>query len=110
MMITLGKADVTLRDWNILQFTFSDGTTSEHFIGYSQHDNLGRLSTKIKEYDIETSQGATESGSVYTTVGPPGRPHDDAIYVLEQQIGGALVQRELFSQESKGLVRYKYPI
>lgn len=74
MMTILGKADVTLRDWNILQFKLPDGSISEHFIGYSEHDHLGRLSTKIKMYDLDTRQGETESGSVYTTVGKPGSP------------------------------------
>ena len=82
----------------------------EIFVGYSVGDGLGRVSTVIQEFDKETGIERTRSGSTYTVIGEPGIPHDDALYVLESQIGISRVAKELFSDESTGALTFKYPI
>lgn len=109
-VISLGKANVTLRDWNILIITTADGLREELFIGYSIGDGLGRLSTKIEHYDPETQTGATHSGSTYNLIGQPGMPHDDAMYVLESFLSPEIVNLELFSDHSTGALRFKYAV
>lgn len=110
MLITMDKADVTLVGWNIVCINTPSGEHGEIFVGYSVGDGLGRVSTVIQEFDKETGTGRTRSGSTYTVVGEPGIPHDDALYVLESQIGKARVAKELFSVESTGAVTFKYPV
>jgi len=106
----MDKADVTLIDWNIVCIKSPDGWYGEIFVGYSVGDALGRVSTVIQEFDKEMGKGRTKSGSTYTVIGKPDIPHDDALYVLESQIGKARVVKELFSDESTGTVTFKYPI
>lgn len=106
----MDKAEVTLIDWNIVCIKLPDGGGGEIFVGYSVSDGLGRVSTVIQEFDKEIGKGRTRSGSVYTVIGEPSVPHDDALYVLESQIGKAKVVKELFSDESTGAITFKYPI
>lgn len=110
MLVGLGKAEVELTDWNILCIQIPNGEYAEFFVGYSQKDGLGRMSTKIEEYDPETGIGKTNSGSSYQTKGKPGMPHDDAIYVLEGKLGKDIVKQELLSREGKGVFSFKYPV
>jgi len=110
MLMSMDKADVILISWNIVCIKLPDGGYGEIFIGYSVGDALGRVSTVIQEFDKETGKGRTRSGSTYTVIGEPGIPHDDALYVLESQIGKARVAKELFSDESTGAVTFKYPL
>lgn len=104
------KADVVLRDWNILQVASEDGGMLEIFVGFSVKDGIGRMSTLIQSYDEANKTGITKSGSTYSLIGEPGMPHDDAIYVLETKLGHARVHKELFSSEASGFVKFRYPI
>ncbi|KKN80467.1 hypothetical protein LCGC14_0329120 [marine sediment metagenome] len=106
----LPAGHVRLLDWNIIVLDLPNENLTEIFVGYSQTDLIGRVSTPIQEFDIKTGQGKTKSGSIYEVIGEPGKPHDDAIYVLERIIGLDLVQKELFVDPYKGKIRFKYPI
>ena len=110
MITQLGKAHVTLSQWNIICVTLPNGDYGEVFIGYSHTDNLGRLSTKIQEYNSETGEGLTKSGSTYLTIGEPGIPHSDALYVLERTIGAGRVEKELLSGKGSGAIKFKFPV
>lgn len=103
----LAAAKIVLTDWNILQINTPEGS-GEIFVGYSEHDGLGRVSTPIMYYDEMTKTGQTQSGSEYTLVGEPGKPHEDAIYVLERMLGVEPVQKELLTGKSE-IVRFRYP-
>ncbi len=81
MISSLPAGEVILSDWNIIEIT---GTGEQHFVGYSELDRLGRVSTQIKQFDEETGMGETRSGSQYKVIGKPGRLHRDARYVLER--------------------------
>lgn len=107
-VVSLAAGKVILSHWNILQINTPDGC-GEIFIGYSQNDGLGRVSTVIQQFDEATKSGRTKSGSEYTLLGEPGMPHDDAIYVLERTVGTDLVQKELLSGNSE-VLRFRYPV
>lgn len=106
----VGKADVVLSDWNIVQLRSKEGEMLEIFVGYSVNDGFGRMSTLIQSFDEINKTGITKSGSTYSLIGQPGMPHDDAIYVLETRIGYERVHNELFSSEASGFVKFRYPI
>lgn len=110
MLVGLGKANVVLSDWNILCIQIPDGEYAEFFIGYSINDRMGRMSTRIQDFDIDTGKGLTISGSTYHTNGKPSRPHDDALYVLERKLGVDVVKSELLSGQGQGVFSFKYPI
>jgi len=110
VIISLSKANVTLSHWNILCVSLPHGEYAELFVGYSHGDRLGRLSTKIKSYDEKLGKGETESGSTYQTVGEPGKPHGDAMYVLEQRLGTAIIEKELYAKNGSGQLFFKYPV
>lgn len=101
---------VSLRDWNIIIVDVPNECHEEIFVGYSEGDSLGRVSTPIKSYDEKTGIGETRSGSSYMTIGEPGSPHDDAIFVLERTFGKDMIENELFSDSSQGVLTFKYPI
>lgn len=109
-VVSLGKAEVILTDWNILVVKDVGDTVIELFMGFSVHDRFGRLSTQIEKFDPENRTGTTFSGSTYSLIGEPGLPHDDALYVLEHRIGKVIVERELFSDQSMGILTFKYPL
>jgi len=109
MLVSLEKDDVILTKWNILRFRLKDGTYDELFVGYSAKDRLGRVSTKIIEYDFENKTGRTESGSTYKLIGEPGHPGKAALYVIEKYIGSGIFEIELFSEKSLGIITFKYP-
>jgi hypothetical protein len=106
----VGKADVVLSDWNILQAPSKDDGLLEIFVGYCVNDGFGRMSTLIQSFDEANKTGITKSGSTYSLVGEPGMPHEDAIFVLEARLGYERVHKELFSSEATGLMNFKYPI
>lgn len=106
---SLGKAEVLLSEWNIIEVKVPGGR-GELFIGYSVNEGVGRLSTRIEHFDPESKTGRTISGSTYTFIGEPGMPHDDAIYVLETKLGAERVDKELFSNEASGDLKFKYPV
>lgn len=107
---SLGKAEVLLSDWNIIEVTVPGGERGELFIGFSVNEGIGRLSTRIEHFDPKTMTGRTISGSTYTLIGEPGMPHDDAIYVLETKLGAETVSKELFSDQASGDLKFKYPV
>ena len=96
MIIKMAARGVHLSDWNIFLNTTTD---TEHFVGYDNTARLGRVSTPIESYDLETGIGITESGSIYQTLGAASQPHDDAIYVLESIIRNRLKD-----------YKFKYPL
>ena len=106
----LGKADVVLSHWNILQVPSKEGDMLEIFVGFSMNDGIGRMSTVIQSFDEINKTAITKSGSTYSLVGEPGMPHEDAIYVLETKLGYERVHKELFSSEASGFVKFRYPI
>lgn len=107
-VISMEKADVILTDWNIVQIQASDGNFGELFIGYSIHDGLGRVSTRIESFDEKTKTGQTHSGSNYELKGEPGRPHQDALYVLETAIGAERVNGALDNPDGYMGLRFRY--
>jgi hypothetical protein len=110
MITGLSAASVTLQYWNIICVTPPGyNQPYEVFIGFSLNDRLGRLSTPILNYDESTGSGNTRSGSVYSTIGMPGRIHDDALYTLEMTFSKEIIQKELFSDQGEGILVFKYP-
>lgn len=103
---------VTLREWNIIVIQEPNEETSEIFLGFSVSDNIGRMSTAILKYDDKTGVGETRSGSRYQTIGKPGMPHDDAIYVLESIVGEEMAAKVVLTinGEAGGVVSFKYTI
>lgn len=108
-VVNMPKDDVTLTDWNILQLVDEAGTTVEFFIGYSTTDQLGRLSTPIETFDAQAGTGATLSGSTYRLIGKPGRPHSDALYVLQSRIGLETVKKMLSDPGWDARIGFRYP-
>jgi hypothetical protein len=51
-----------------------------YFVGYNETEREGRVSSAIREFDIATMRGRTDSGRIYQLIGEFG--HDpDGIYV-----------------------------
>lgn len=90
-IIPLPPSEVVLREWNIVELK---GYRTRHFVGFSVYDNLGRLSTPIKEFDEASGEGLTMSGSTYSLKGDPGIVHPDALYVLNEETGYGQVKYE----------------
>lgn len=107
---SMAKADVLLIDWNIIEINKPEQEMHSFFIGFSVYDGIGRLSTKIQDYDPKSQTGTTRSGSTYTLEGQPGMPHPDAMYVLYHYWPKEFIDRELFSSESTGTLTFKYPL
>ncbi|HEC75292.1 MAG TPA: hypothetical protein ENI26_13125 [Methylophaga aminisulfidivorans] len=107
-IVSLAAGKVVLREWNILQINTPEGS-GEIFVGYSEHDGLGRVSTVIQHFDETTKTGRTQSGSEYEVIGEAGMPHEDAMYVLERTLGADLIQKELLPGNSE-VLRFRYPI
>lgn len=109
-VINMEKTDVILTDWNIVQIQTSDGDYGELFMGFSIHDGLGRVSTRIESFDEKKKTGQTRSGSSYTLQGKPGRPHHEALYVLETAIGAEVVKGALENPEGYRGLRFRYHV
>lgn len=109
-LIGLGKADVIMIEWNILQILMPDGNYGGVFLGYSINDGMGRLSTLILTFDENTRTGSTLSGSTYSLIEEPGMPHHEAIYALESKLGEELVAKLLENPHEYGGARFRYPI
>lgn len=107
-VVNLPKSDVTLCDWNVLQLTLDNGKSREFFIGYILTDQLGRLSTPTEYFDEEKRTGITQFGSTYTLAGEPGKPHDNALYVLESNIGADVVRNVLLSDNPESRLRFRF--
>lgn len=69
---------VWLERWRVLETDLG----TRHFTGYSVEDRIGRASSPIESYDIDTRSGITRSGRQYHLLGSPG--HDmEAEYVWQ---------------------------
>lgn len=108
MLIGLPRSDIQLINWNIICLNLPSGESGEFFIGYSLNDRLARFSTLILEFDEEKKIGKTKSGSTYSLLGEPGHPCEDGLHVLYQLFGKARIQNELFSDETEGILCFKY--
>ncbi|MHB9838296.1 hypothetical protein Q8F57_026070 [Paraburkholderia terrae] len=73
------EPEVSIARWRVLQI--HDGT--KHFVGASERDFSGRVSSGIVAFDSKTRRGRTLSGRVYQLVGSPGQSAD-ADYVWQQ--------------------------
>lgn len=78
MITYTAPGKTTVIEWNIV-ILHHDGEISRHILGYDIKLGLGRLSTKIIQFDIENKLAKTESGSEYTLIGPPGPVHPVAL-------------------------------
>jgi hypothetical protein len=70
--------EVSLRNWRIIETT--EGT--RHFVGRNIHDDAGRVSSEIVEFDPVSRRGRTRSGRIYELVGQSGYD-PDAAYVWQ---------------------------
>lgn len=59
------QPEIMLSGWQIREVTDADGATTRHFVGYCEHNNEGRASSEIKEFDSKNLTGRTRSGRVY---------------------------------------------
>jgi hypothetical protein len=64
--------EITLRRWRVIEAEARDGTRTCHVWGHDVSHNLGRASTSIMEFDLDTMTATTISGSNYKLVGLPG--------------------------------------
>jgi hypothetical protein len=64
--------DVTLRRWRVSEIKAQDGTRSRHVWGHDVKNDLGRASSSIMKFNLETMTATTRSGRNYRLVGLPG--------------------------------------
>lgn len=64
--------EVTLRRWRVMEVEVLDGARSRHVWGHDVKNNLGRASSPIMEFNLESMTAITRSGSNYRLVGVPG--------------------------------------
>lgn len=62
------EPDMSISNWQILETELG----SRHFVGNDVRDYTGRVSTAIREFDLNLLRGVTSSGRVYQLVGPRG--------------------------------------
>ena len=91
MMTIIAPGHAVLVRWNIL---VNVTECTEHFVGYDENLQLGRMSTAIIKFDSENGQGSTYSGSTYQTLGEPGHIHMDAQYVLDRVLASRNIEYE----------------
>lgn len=63
---------VSLRRWRVTEIETQAGVRSRHVWGHDVTNNLGRASSAIKEFNVETMTATTRSGKHYALVGLPG--------------------------------------
>lgn len=80
---------IRLLEWRIFEILPQD---SRHLVGLDIGDRTGRVSSAVLKFDAETLRGVTQSGRVYTLVGPAGSA-DDAQYVWERWCSANGVQQ-----------------
>ncbi|MFM0152889.1 hypothetical protein [Paraburkholderia sediminicola] len=73
------EPDISISDWQI----FETENGSRHFVGSNVREHTGRVSTTIREFDLNLLRGVTSSGRVYQLVGPRGRS-EDGQYIWER--------------------------
>jgi len=76
---SVAQRKVCLVSWRVLQ----TGSGTRHFVGYSVEERIGRVSTPISSFDLNTRIGKSSNGGVYKLLGPPGFD-DEAMYVWRQ--------------------------
>ena len=66
------SGNVSLRRWRVMEVTSKEGVISRHVFGHDITNNLGRASSPIQSFDLETMTAITRSGKNYYLVGLPG--------------------------------------
>ncbi len=79
---------VNLDRYNMIEHKRADGTVDRHFVGNDMDRYGARVSTAIQEYNEETKEGVTMSGTKYCLHGEPGIDFD-ACYLINQATGRA---------------------
>jgi hypothetical protein len=65
--------NVSLRRWRVIEIVSPDGVRSRHIWGHDVTNNLGRATSAILEFNLETMTATTtRSGKVYWLIGLPG--------------------------------------
>jgi len=64
--------EVILRRWRVIEIETQDGTRSRHVWGHDVTHDLGRASTAIMDFNLNTMTATTRSGRNYRLVGLPG--------------------------------------
>jgi len=67
---------IILSRWKIMAIAEGPREGERHVVGFNEEDGEGRVSTSIIDIDMEIGQCLTESGRVYTLVGPTGYDPD----------------------------------
>lgn len=68
-------------NWSVHRVTFFDEDESEHLMGFVP-GKMGRVTSAIQHFEANTQKITTNSGRIYTLVGPPGKA-EDAEYVWQ---------------------------
>ncbi len=91
------QPEMHLLRWQV----FETDHAGRHFIGWSQEERSGRVSSAILEYDPLQKRGKTLSGRIYQLEGPPGRD-EDALYVWEHwhRVNGVTCVTDVTSEYS----------
>ena len=74
---------VTLGAWSVYDVPLDgdDHPRTRHFVGYSNEDRQGQVSSPIESFDPATGCGVTRSGRVYRLDGAPGgNAHADYVW------------------------------
>jgi len=69
-----------LSSWNI---AVNRVNGEEHFVGFEEASQRGRLSTPIKFFDEVAGRGSTLSGSQYKVLGEPSKPAEAALLLFQ---------------------------
>lgn len=64
--------EITLRRWRVIEIEAQDGARSRHVYGHDVTNNLGRASSPIVQFNVDTMTATTRSGKSYRLVGLPG--------------------------------------
>lgn len=70
--VAIESGNVSLRRWRVMEIASKDGVLSRHVFGHDITNNLGRASSPIQAFDLETMTATTRSGKTYSLVGLPG--------------------------------------
>lgn len=70
--VAIESGNVSLRRWRVMEIASKDGVLSRHVYGHDITNNLGRASSPIQTFDLETMTAITRSGKTYYLVGLPG--------------------------------------
>jgi hypothetical protein len=68
-----GFKNPALRRWRVMEVVSKNGVRSRHVWGHDVANDAGRVSSGIKEFDLEAMTATTDSGRVYKLVGAPGK-------------------------------------